>query len=112
MNNRALQRADQVERSGGKAGPLLVRAPSSPMRRQAELAAARQGDTATRHQHEMGTGYFDPVPENVPGCVASTKALEGSSEAAQLQVSERLAAAETLIDGDHLLTAPSSGGRR
>ncbi|MBI5543919.1 MAG: isocitrate lyase, partial [Deltaproteobacteria bacterium] len=70
---------------------------------QAELAAERQGYTATRHQREVGTGYFDLVTEIVSGGAASTKALVGSTEAAQFQVSDRLAAAEAVIDEDHLL---------
>src|SRR5512143_277403 len=49
----------------------------------AEFAAERQGYTATRHQREAGTGYFDLVTEVVSCGASSTKALEGSTEAAQ-----------------------------
>jgi isocitrate lyase len=52
---------------------------------QAELAAERDGYTATRHQHEVGTGYFDLVAEVVSGGTASTLALEESTEAAQFR---------------------------
>jgi isocitrate lyase len=41
------------------------------------------GYAAVRHQQFVGTGYFDMVQEVVTGGTASTKALEGSTEAAQ-----------------------------
>ncbi|HXF73057.1 MAG TPA: isocitrate lyase [Actinomycetota bacterium] len=41
------------------------------------------GYTATRHQREVGAGYFDLVQEVVSGGRASTLALEGSTEAEQ-----------------------------
>ena len=47
---------------------------------EAEFAAEDQGYTATRHQREVGTGYFDKVAA-VLG--TSTGALKGSTEAAQ-----------------------------
>jgi malate synthase len=50
---------------------------------QAELAAERYGYSATRHQREVGTGYFDLVATTVSGGTASTLALEGSTETAQ-----------------------------
>ena len=50
---------------------------------QAEFAAESRGYTAARHQHEVGTGYFDQVAEVISGGQASTLALEGSTEAAQ-----------------------------
>jgi hypothetical protein len=49
----------------------------------AELAAERHGYTATRHQREVGVGYFDAVATAISGGAASTLALEGSTEAAQ-----------------------------
>jgi isocitrate lyase len=67
----------------------------------AEFAAERQGYTATRHQREVGTGYFDLVTEVVSAGTSSTKALEGSTEAAQFQDADRLAAAEGAIAQDH-----------
>ena len=48
-----------------------------------ELAAEAQGYTATRHQREVGTGYFDRVADLVSGGAASTRAMEGSTESAQ-----------------------------
>ena len=48
---------------------------------------AREGDgyTATKHQREAGTGYFDQVLTTITGGVSSTAALHGSTEAAQFR---------------------------
>lgn len=48
-----------------------------------EFAAEEIGYTATRHQREVGTGYFDTVAQVVSGGTASTLALHDSTEAAQ-----------------------------
>jgi malate synthase len=48
-----------------------------------EFDAERHGYTATRHQREVGTGYFDLVAQAISGGTASTLALAGSTEAAQ-----------------------------
>ena len=50
---------------------------------QAEFASEEHGYTATRHQREVGTGYFDAVSNAVSGGKSSTRALEGSTEQAQ-----------------------------
>jgi isocitrate lyase len=50
---------------------------------QAEFAAEANGYTATRHQREVGTGYFDEVAKIVSAGESSTTALAGSTEAAQ-----------------------------
>jgi isocitrate lyase len=50
---------------------------------QAEFASEAKGYTATRHQREVGTGYFDAVAQAVSGGQASTVALKESTEAAQ-----------------------------
>ena len=50
---------------------------------QAEFASEEHGYTATRHQREVGTGYFDEVAKVVSAGESSTTALEGSTEAAQ-----------------------------
>jgi isocitrate lyase len=50
---------------------------------EAEFAAETHGYTATRHQREVGTGYFDQVAEVISGGKASTLALEDSTEAHQ-----------------------------
>jgi malate synthase len=50
---------------------------------QREFADEARGYTATRHQHEVGTGYFDLVAQVISGGTASTLALTESTEAAQ-----------------------------
>ncbi len=50
---------------------------------QAEFAAEAEGYTATRHQREVGVGYFDAVAMAISGGRSSTTALSGSTEAAQ-----------------------------
>lgn len=50
---------------------------------QAEFASEKVGYTATKHQREVGTGYFDEVTQVITGGTASTLALEGSTEQAQ-----------------------------
>ncbi len=49
----------------------------------AEFAAEEQGYTATKHQREVGTGYFDFISQVVSGGESSTLAMEGSTEAEQ-----------------------------
>jgi isocitrate lyase len=53
---------------------------------QAEFAAEAHGYTATRHQREVGTGYFDEVLQTITGGLASTGALADSTETAQFVV--------------------------
>jgi isocitrate lyase len=50
---------------------------------QAEFASEATGYTATRHQREVGTGYFDAIANAVSGGKVSTIALKESTEAAQ-----------------------------
>ena len=50
---------------------------------QAEFAREADGYTATRHQREVGTGYFDEVSLVISGGESSTVALAGSTEMAQ-----------------------------
>lgn len=50
---------------------------------QAEFANEEYGYTATRHQREVGTGYFDEVSMIITGGTSSTTALKGSTEADQ-----------------------------
>ena len=52
---------------------------------QAELAAEREGYTATKHQREVGAGYFDAVTQTVTGGSSVLSALAGSTEAQQFQ---------------------------
>jgi isocitrate lyase len=48
-----------------------------------EFAAEPLGYTATKHQHEVGTGYFDEVAQVISGGQSSTTALTGSTEQEQ-----------------------------
>ena len=50
---------------------------------QAEFAAEQSGYTATKHQREVGTGYFDEVTQVVQGGRSSVTALDGSTEQEQ-----------------------------
>jgi isocitrate/methylisocitrate lyase len=54
-----------------------------------ELEMGSDGYTATRHQAEVGTGYFDRVAEVVSGGQSSTLALIGSTEHAQFDGDRR-----------------------
>ncbi|KZE46571.1 isocitrate lyase [Brevibacillus parabrevis] len=50
---------------------------------QAEFATEVNGYTATRHQREVGTGYFDEIAQVIAGGTSSTTALTGSTEEEQ-----------------------------
>src|SRR5438309_4078694 len=50
---------------------------------EAEIAAEADGYTATKHQREVGTGYFDEVARAISGGECSTAALCGSTEEEQ-----------------------------
>ena len=50
---------------------------------EAEFGAETLGYTATRHQREVGTGYFDEVSVIISGGESSTTALHGSTESEQ-----------------------------
>jgi isocitrate lyase len=52
---------------------------------QREFALEEDGYTATRHQREVGAGYFDQVAQAVSGGQSSTLALKGSTEEAQFE---------------------------
>jgi isocitrate lyase len=56
---------------------------------QAEFASEVDGYTATRHQREVGTGWFDAVATTAAGGKSSTTAMAGSTETEQFH------------DGDH-----------
>jgi isocitrate lyase len=57
-----------------------------------ELEFGMEGDgySATRHQAEVGTGYFDQVSQVITGGQGSTLALKGSTEEAQFLAQERI----------------------
>jgi len=50
-----------------------------------EFAAEEHGYTATRHQREVGAGYFDAVLDAITSGQSSTLALKGSTEEAQFE---------------------------
>ena len=52
-----------------------------------EFELEEDGYTATRHQREVGAGYFDLVAQAVSGGESSTLALKGSTEEAQFSKS-------------------------
>jgi isocitrate lyase len=60
---------------------------------QAEFANEEFGYTATRHQREVGAGYFDEIAQVVAEGKSSTTALSGSTEEAQFGEKQPAAAA-------------------
>ena len=52
---------------------------------EAEFAAETYGYSATRHQREVGVGYFDAVAQAVAAGASSTTAMKGSTEEAQFK---------------------------
>jgi isocitrate lyase len=48
-----------------------------------EFASEKHGYTATKHQREVGAGYFDDVAQVISGGTSSTTALTGSTEEEQ-----------------------------
>jgi malate synthase len=74
---------------------------------QAEFAGEKQGYTATRHQREVGVGYFDAVATAISAGESSTLALEGSTEAAQFAAGHKNGAThgasqiQAALDEDH-----------
>jgi isocitrate lyase len=60
---------------------------------QAEFAAEPAGYTATKHQREVGAGYFDAVTQAVSGGSSSLSALSGSTEEQQFETAAGGAAA-------------------
>src|SRR5215208_6706374 len=50
-----------------------------------EFSLEDDGYTATRHQREVGAGYFDEVAQVISGGLSSTLALKGSTEEAQFE---------------------------
>ena len=52
---------------------------------QAEFAAEKDGYTATKHQREVGAGYFDDVTTTVSGGASSVTAMKGSTVEAQFK---------------------------
>jgi isocitrate lyase len=52
---------------------------------EAEFALEEHGYTATKHQREVGTGYFDEVAQVIANGMSSTTALAESTEVAQFR---------------------------
>jgi isocitrate lyase len=61
---------------------------------EAEFESERNGYTATRHQREVGTGYFDLVNVTINGGASSTTAMSESTESAQFEAPRTQIAAE------------------
>lgn len=62
---------------------------------QREFAAEERGFTATRHQREVGTGYFDQVAVTISAGQSSTTAMKESTETDQFKTGKpKLQAAE------------------
>jgi isocitrate lyase len=57
-----------------------------------EFELEHHGYTATRHQREVGAGYFDLLAQTISGGHSSTLALTGSTEEAQFDTDEEEAA--------------------
>ena len=66
---------------------------------EAEFASEADGYTATRHQREVGTGYFDAVALAISAGKASTTAMSGSTETAQFHTAAP--AADPAAEPDH-----------
>jgi isocitrate lyase len=56
---------------------------------QREFAAENVGYTATKHQREVGAGYFDDVTQVINAGTSSLTALKGSTEEAQFAKAKR-----------------------
>ena len=54
---------------------------------EAEFAAEKHGYTATKHQREVGAGYFDDVTQVVTAGQSSVTAMKGSTEEEQFVTS-------------------------
>jgi len=52
---------------------------------EAEFAAEAEGYTATKHQREVGTGYFDAITQTLSQGKSSLSALSGSTEEEQFK---------------------------
>ncbi|MEZ0312822.1 MAG: isocitrate lyase [Myxococcota bacterium] len=74
LNHSMFELADAYRQNGMAAYSVL---------QQAEFASEKKGYSATRHQREVGTGYFDEVMQVITGGSSSTLALKDSTEAHQ-----------------------------
>ncbi len=67
---------------------------------QAEFASEAEGYTATRHQREVGTGWFDAVATTAAGGKSSTTAMAGSTETEQFHDDSHVIVRKTHDDHD------------
>jgi len=77
LNNAMFELADGYRDNGMAAYSEL---------QQREFANEAKGYTATRHQREVGTGYFDTIALTISGGQSSTTAMKASTETAQFTV--------------------------
>jgi isocitrate lyase len=56
---------------------------------EAEFRSEAEGYSAVRHQHEVGTSYFDAVSVAISGGQSSTTAMASSTEAQQFQAASQ-----------------------
>ncbi len=71
---------------------------------QAEFASEGEGYTATRHQREVGTGWFDAVATTASGGRSSTTAMAGSTETEQFYDGHEIPAPVAPVD--NMVEAP------
>jgi isocitrate lyase len=71
----------------------------------AEFASEAEGYTATRHQREVGTGYFDLISLAISGGQASTTAMQESTEQAQFAGAEEILAVAARTNTKELTNA-------
>ena len=64
-----------------------------------EFAAAKHGFTAVRHQHEVGTSYFDAVAMAISAGRSATGAMAGSTETAQFRTVEKANGKSRVLTG-------------
>ena len=69
--------------SGVPDTPILDISDSASASKLGIVSAEPDGYTATKHQREVGTGYFDQVAQTVSGGDVSTLALKESTETEQ-----------------------------
>jgi len=81
LNNSMFELARSFAREGMSAYSRL---------QEEEFLNAEAGYTAVRHQRFVGTGYFDDITQTIANGQSSTTALEGSTEAEQFEVEERV----------------------
>ena len=74
LNHSMFELARQYKKEGMAAYSVL---------QQAEFNSEKYGYSATRHQREVGTGYFDEVAQVISSGTSSTTALKGSTEEEQ-----------------------------